>query len=80
MAWATKAAAHEAAAGAAKERASSLPATQHTAGAEEWEWAAAAWQAAYAALEAARQACPDAPAVRQAEVAVDAAAALSEAQ
>ena len=75
-AWATKAAAHEAAAAAAKERGSSLPATQHTAGAEEWEWAAAAWQAAYRALEAARQACSDAPAVRQAEAAVAAAAAL----
>ena len=75
-AWATTAAAHEAAAAAATERASSLPAAQHTAGAEEWEWAAAAWQAAYAALEAARQACPDAPAVRQAEAAVAAAAAL----
>jgi hypothetical protein len=75
-AWATTAAAHEAAAGAATERASSLPAAQHNAGAEEWEWAAAAWQAAYAALGAARQACPDAPAVRQAEAAVAAAAAL----
>jgi hypothetical protein len=45
-AWATKAAAHDAAAAGAKERTSSLPATLHTAGAEEWEWAAAAWQAA----------------------------------
>ena len=79
-AWATKAAAHQAAAAAAKEHGSSLPATQHTAGAEKWEWAAAAWQAAYAALEAARQACPDAPAVREAQVAVEAAAAFSEAQ
>jgi hypothetical protein len=75
-AWATTAAAHESAARAATERASSLPAAQHTAGAEEWEWVAAAWQAAYAALGAARQACPDAPAVRQAEAAVAAAAAL----
>ena len=67
-AWASTAAAREAAAAAAAERASSLPP-----GAEEWEWAAAAWQAAYAGLESARQACPDAPAVREAEAAVEAA-------
>ena len=79
-AWAATAAAREAAAAAAAERAASLPAAQQTAGAEEWEWAAAAWQAAYAALESARQACPDAPAVREAEAAVEAAAALKRAQ
>ena len=55
-AWATTAAVREAA--EAAERASNLPAALHTAGAEEHEWAAAAWQAACAALEAARQACP----------------------
>ena len=51
---------------------------QHTAGAEERQGAAAAWQAAYATLEMARQACPDAPSVREAAVAV--AAALRGAQ
>jgi hypothetical protein len=61
---------------AAAERTASQPAGQHTAGAEEWEWAAAAWHAAHQALEAARQACPDAPAVREAEAAVQAARAL----
>lgn len=75
-AWATTAAAREAAARAAAEHAASLPRALHTAGAEEWEWAVAAHEA----LEAARQACPDAPEVQQAEAAVQAAAALSVAQ
>jgi hypothetical protein len=75
-AWAATAAGREAAAEAAAERAASQPAGQHTAGAEEWEWAAAAWHAAHHALEAARQACPDAPAVREAEASVQAARAL----
>ena len=75
-AWAATAAGREAMAEAAAERAASQPAGQHTAGAEEWEWAAAAWHAAHQALEAARQACPDAPAVREAETAVQAASTL----
>jgi hypothetical protein len=75
-AWAGTAAAREAMAEAAVERAASQPEGHHTAGAEEWEWAAAAWHAAYQALEAARQACPDAAAVREAEAAVQAARAL----
>ena len=61
---------------AAAERTASQPAGQHTAGAEEWEWAAAAWHAAHQALEAARQACPDAPVVLEADAAVQAARAL----
>ena len=75
-AWAATAAAYDAAAAAVSDHASSLPAMQHTAGAEERQGAAAAWQAAYATLELARQACPDAPSVREAEAAVAVAAAL----
>ena len=75
-AWAATAAVREAAAEAAAERAASQPAGQHTAAAEEWEWAAAAWHAAHQALEAARQACPGASVVREAEAAVQAARAL----
>lgn len=59
------------------ELAASMPAAQHTAAAEEWEWAAAAWHSAHEALEAARQACPESPAVREAEAAVAAARALT---
>jgi hypothetical protein len=75
-AWAGTAAGREAMAETAVERAASQPAGQHTAGAEELEWAAAAWHAAHQALEAARQACPDAPAIREAVAAVQAARAL----
>ena len=75
-AWAATAAGREAAAEAAAERAASQPAGKHTAGAEEWEWAAAAWHAAHQALDAARQACPDAPVVLEADAAVQAAHAL----
>ena len=77
QAWARTASGREAATEAAAERAASTPAAQHTAAAEEWEWAAAAWHAAHEALEAAQQACPDSPAVREAETAVAAARALS---
>ena len=58
------------------ERPASQPAGQHIAAAEEWEWAAAAWHAAHQALDAARQACPDAPFVLEADAAVQAARAL----
>lgn len=75
--WARTAAGREAAAEAAAERMDSTPAAQRAGMAEEWEWAAAAWHASHQALEAARQACPDAPAVREAEAAVQAAHALS---
>jgi hypothetical protein len=75
-AWAATAAGREAMAEAAAERAASQPAGQHTAGAEEWEWAAAAWHTAHQALEAARQACQDAISVRESEAAVQAAHAL----
>ncbi len=75
-AWARTAAAREAAAEAAAESSDGQPAAQHTGGAEGWEWAAAAWHAAYQALDTARQACPDSPAVRDAEAAVNTARAL----
>jgi hypothetical protein len=75
-AWAATAAGREAVAQAAAERAAGQPAGQHTAGAEEWERAAAAWHAAHQALDAARQACPDAPVVLEADAAVQAARAL----
>ena len=62
------------------EAAAELPgiqlAGQRAAGADEWEAAVAAWHVAYQVLEAARQACPDAPAVHEAKAAVQAARAL----
>ena len=76
VAWAAIAAGREAKAQAAAEHPASQPAEQQTTAAEEWEWAAAACHAAYQALDAAKQACPDAPVVLEADAAVQAACAL----
>ena len=74
--WAATAAGLEAVAEAAAEAAVHRPAAEKGAVAAQWEQAASAWREAHIALQAARQADPEAPAVLQAEAAIEAARAL----
>ena len=74
--WAATAAGLEAVAEAAAEAAAHRPAAEQGAIAAQWEQAAVAWREAHIALQAARQADPEAPAVLQAEAAIEAARAL----